>query len=89
MELTIGEWAFLLTVPVLTLLFIHAAYKTIKTHREINFDSALLLCCIVINLVACYLEFYCTQTLSLLNLMFQSMMMVYILFRVSRLLGGS
>lgn len=85
-EVTLGEWLFIATIPVITLLFGHAFISTLRTHGwRLHFDSGVLLWCMVINVIACLLEVWCTHTVALLNQVLQAAMMVYILFRVSGL----
>lgn len=86
-DLTYGQWLFVATIPLLTLLFLHAAISTLRTHQEINFDSGVLIWCAVINFMAILLEFQCFNALAIFNQMMQTSMMCYILFRVSDLLA--
>ena len=86
-DLTYGQWLFIAIIPLLTLLFLHAAISTLRTHQEINFDSGVLMWCAVINFMAILLEFHCFNALAIFNQMMQTSMMCYILFRVSDLLS--
>lgn len=84
-DISVGRWLFILTVPVLTLLFALATVSTYRTHGAMDFDSGVLLWCMCINLIACWLEIYCSHIVALSNQCLQAFMMIYILYRVSGL----
>jgi putative effector of murein hydrolase len=74
------EWLFYLTVPTLTVLFLFAAALVYKTFRAFTFDSAVLLMCALINLLAILSKAYCYQKVDIANQCLQALMLTIMLF---------